>query len=132
MGIYQFFAKKVGAKVTALARMVKIIPFEKKKLLMRVFIESQFSYCPLLWMFCSRKISRRINYIHERALRLVYDDYMSSCEDLLRKDSTVSIHHYFIFYLQIIVQHQQSDDFDNEPCSLDFFMSIIRCSSKIL
>ena len=33
MGIYQFFAKKVGAKVTALARMVKIIPFGKKKLL---------------------------------------------------------------------------------------------------
>ena len=73
--------------------MVKIIPFEKKKLLMRVFIESQFSYCPLLWMFCSRKINRRINYIHERALKLVYDDYISSFEDLLRKDSTVSIHH---------------------------------------
>ena len=60
---------------------------------MRVFIESQFSYCPLLWMFCSRRINRRINYTHERALRLVYDDYISSFEDLLRKDSTVSIHH---------------------------------------
>ena len=63
--------KKVSTKVTALARMVKIIPFEKKKLLMNAFIDSQFSYCPLLWMFCSRKINRKINYIHERALRLV-------------------------------------------------------------
>ena len=44
-------------------------------------------------MFCSRMINRRINYIHERALRLVYDDYISSFEDLLRKDSTVSIHY---------------------------------------
>ena len=92
-GHLSILCKKVGAKVTALARMVKIIPFEKKKLLMRVFIESQFSCCPLLWMFCFRKINRRINYIHERALRLVYDDYIPSFEDLLRKDSTVSIHH---------------------------------------
>ena len=92
-GHLSILRKKVGAKVTAIARMVKIIPFEKEKLLMRVFIESQFSYCPLLWMFCSRQINRRVNCIHERALRLVYDDYISSCEDLLRKDSTVSIHH---------------------------------------
>ena len=73
-GHLSLLRKKVGIKVTALARMVKIIPFEKKKLLMRVFIESQFSYCPLLWMFCSRKINRMMNYINERALRLVYDD----------------------------------------------------------
>ena len=39
---------------------------------------------------------------------------------------------FIIIYLQIIVQHQQSDDFDNEPCSPDFSMSIFRCSSTIL
>ena len=45
--------KKASSKVTALARMVKLIPFNKKRiLLMKSFIESQFSYCPLLWMFC--------------------------------------------------------------------------------
>ena len=85
--------KKVSAKVTALARMVKIIPFEKKRLLMKAFIESQFSYCPLIWMFCSRKMNKRMNYIHERALRLVYDDYTSSFDNLLRRDNSVSIHH---------------------------------------
>ena len=85
--------KKVGAKVTALARLVKIIPLEKKRLLMKVFIESQFSYCPLIWMFCSRKMNTKINYIHERALRLVYDDYNTSFEGLLKRDNSVSIHH---------------------------------------
>ena len=44
-------------------------------------------------MFCSRKINRKINYIHERALRLVYDDYHTPFEDLLRRNNTVSIHH---------------------------------------
>ena len=85
--------KKASAKVTALARMVKIIPFEKKRLLMKAFIESQFSYCPLLWMFCSRTMNNRINYIHERALRLVYSDYISSFKDLLKRDNSVCIHH---------------------------------------
>ena len=85
--------KKTSAKVTALARMVKIIPFEKKRLLMKAFIESQFSYCPLIWMFCSRKMNNKINYIHERALRLVYDDYTSTFNDLLKKDESVCIHH---------------------------------------
>ena len=73
--------------------MVKILPFEKKKIRMRTFIQSQFSYCPLIWMFCSRKINRKINQIHERALRLVYDDYTTPFEELLLKDRSVSIHH---------------------------------------
>ena len=86
---------KVSGKVSALAlaRMVKIISLGKRKLLMRSFIESQFSYCPLIWMFCSRKMNRKINHIHERALRLVYDDYMTPFEELLLKDKSVSIHH---------------------------------------
>ena len=85
--------KKVSGKVSALARLVKFIPFDEKSLLLKSFIESQFSYCPLIWMFCSRKMNAKINHIHERALRLVYGDYTTSFEDLLIKDKSVSIHH---------------------------------------
>ena len=60
---------------------------------MKSFIESQFSYCPLIWMFCSIRMNNKINHIHERALRLVYDDYTSTFQELLRKDESVSIHH---------------------------------------
>ena len=44
-------------------------------------------------MFCSMKMNRKINHIEERALRLVYDDYLSSFDELLRKDNSVCIHH---------------------------------------
>ena len=84
--------KKASAKVTALARLANLVTFEKKRILMNAFIESQFSYCPLVWMFCSRDMNRKINRIHERALRMVYLDYTSSLDDLLRRDKTVSIH----------------------------------------
>ena len=93
--------KKTGAKVTALMRLAKIMPFKKKRLLMNAFIESQFSYCPLLWMFCSRSMNNKINRIHERALRLVYLDYVSSFEDLLKKDNSVTIHQRNIQFLAI-------------------------------
>ena len=85
--------KKVGQKVSALARISKILPFHKRRLLLNTFIESQFSHCPCVWMFCSRQMNRKINNIHERALRLVYVDYTSSFNELLSKDKSISIHH---------------------------------------
>ena len=63
------------------------------KIILKTFIESQFSYCPLVWMFCSREMNRKINHVHERALRLVYNDYRSSFEELLKNDKSISIHH---------------------------------------
>ena len=52
-------------------------------------------------MFCSRKLNRRINYIHERAIRLVYDDYTSTFEELLQKDKSLTFHHKNIHQLAI-------------------------------
>ena len=85
--------RKAGRKVTALSRLVKFMPFFKRRILLKTFIESQFSYCPLIWMFHSRKLNHKINHIHERALRLVYNDYTSTFENLLLIDGSVSIHH---------------------------------------
>ena len=61
---------------------------------MSAFITSQFSYCPLVWMFHGRTMNNRINKIHEKALRLVYKDEtnLSFDYDLLKKDKSVSIH----------------------------------------
>ena len=84
---------KVNQKVSALARIVGILPFQKRQIILKTFIESQFSYCPLIWMFCSRTMNRKINHIHERALRLVYRNYSSTFEELLKMDNSLSFHH---------------------------------------
>ena len=60
---------------------------------MSAFIESQFGYCPLVWMFHSRTLNNRINRLHERALGLVYKDPHLTFEELLRKDNSFCIHH---------------------------------------
>ena len=95
---------KASAKVTALSRLVRIVSMGKRKILMNAFIESQFSYCPLVWMFChSRKLNKRMNHIHERGLRMVYQDYTSSFQALLEKNGSVSIHHRNIQLVAILM-----------------------------
>ena len=59
---------------------------------MKSFVESQFNYCPLLWMFHSRKLNSRINKLHERALRAVYKDDELTSMQLLQKDNSFTIH----------------------------------------
>ena len=109
--------KKVNQKVSALARIVNILPFQKRHILLKTFIESQFSYCPLIWMFSSRTMNNKINHIHERALRLVYQDYKTSFEDLLKKDNSLTFHHRNIHHVAIEmfkIKHDLSPPFMKE------------------
>ena len=84
--------KKGNQKLHALMRIKKYMSSEKLRILMKTFIESQFNYCPLLWMFHSRKLNKRINKLHERALRAVYKDDELTFEQLLQKDNSFTIH----------------------------------------
>ena len=85
--------KKASQKLHALARLSSFMSVKQKRVIMNAFINSQFSYCPLLWMCHSRTLNTQINRIHERALRIVYMDQISSFEELLEKSDSVSIHH---------------------------------------
>ena len=84
---------KASLKLHALARISPYMNLEKKRMIMKAFISSQFGYSPLAWMAHSRSLNNRINRIHERSLRLVYDDQISTFDELLDKDNSVSIHH---------------------------------------
>ena len=43
-------------------------------------------------IFCSRKLNNKINKLNEPALRIAYIDYVSTFEELLVKDGSVTIH----------------------------------------
>ena len=84
--------KKASQKLTVLLRMSNILPREKREVSVNTFFDSQFNYCPLLWMFCSCSLNHKINRLHERSLRIAYNDYTATFEDLLAKAKTVTIH----------------------------------------
>ena len=85
--------KMAHQKLSALIRYTGILNFKKRRTIMKSFIESQFSYSPLTWMFHDRNLEHLINRVHERALRCVYLDDTSPFEELLKKDNSFSIHH---------------------------------------
>ena len=80
-------------KLHALSRISKYMTWNKRRILMKSFIISQFNYCPLISMIHNRGLNNKINHIHERALRIAYNEYSSSFVDLLNKDKSVTIHH---------------------------------------
>ena len=84
--------KKASQKLHALARIAHYMDFEKRRSLMKAFVISQFNYCPLIWMFHNRALNNRINTIHERALRLVYQNKNLSFTELIELDNAVTIH----------------------------------------
>ena len=53
---------------------------------------TQFNCCPLIWICQSRKNNNKISRLHERCLRIIYNDKRSSFNALLEKDGSVSIH----------------------------------------
>ena len=79
---------KVSKKINALCRVTGYISLEKRRIVMKTFVESQFNYCPLIWMLHSRTLNNKINLLHERALRIVYSDYNASFNTLLDKDGS--------------------------------------------
>ena len=84
--------KNASKKLHALARVAHYMTIEKRRIIMKTFINSHFNYCPLVWMFHSRSLNNRINRIQERALRIVYNDNLSTFKELLCKDNSVTIH----------------------------------------
>ena len=66
---------------------------EKRRILMNAFFNSQFYYCPVICMCHSRALNNKINTLHERCLRIIYNDNTSTFKELLGKDNSVSIHY---------------------------------------
>ena len=79
--------------------MCQIHEYRKKTSKFKAFIISQFNYCPLVWIFRTKQLNSRINSLHEKALRVTYQDRNSSFSELLNLDKPVSIHYRNIKYL---------------------------------
>ena len=75
--------------------------FQKKSTLYKAFVESQFKYCPLTWIFHGRKTSYKINRLQDYALRLIYNNHISSFKELLSKDGTFTVHEQIVQNLAI-------------------------------
>ena len=66
---------------------------------MEPFITSQFNQCSIVWMCNTRNCNNKVNRIHERAVRVVYQDFQSSFTGLHIKDNSFTIHQRNLYFL---------------------------------
>ena len=59
-------------KLHALRRIRKYLTLEKTGVLRNAFMDSQFNYGPLIWMFCKRSIYFKMQKIHHKTLGIIY------------------------------------------------------------
>ena len=64
----------------------------KRGFLMSSFFTLPFSYCALIWMCHSRTVNSKIDKLHKRCLRIVYNGMKWYFKDLLETDKSVPIH----------------------------------------
>ena len=77
--------------VDALLRITNYLNSNKKNFIFSGTIKSQFSYCPLIWMFSSKKANNLINRMQERSIQIVSSDIESN-EHLFEKNEEITIH----------------------------------------
>ena len=96
-------SKKAGSKLYAISRLRPYLQGEKLILLVKIYVTSQFNYCPLLWAYTSRSNNNKINFLHERALRLVEGNSDLDFEELLVKYRCKSNHTSNISQLMLLL-----------------------------
>ena len=107
-------SQKAKRKLNALARVTNYMELPKRHILMNAFFKAQFNYCPVIWMFRSCSFNNKINRLHERCLRIIYNDKCSIFEDFLAKGNSVSVHHNNIHAITIEMYKVVSLSGDNE------------------
>ena len=79
-------------------RIRKYLTLDKAILLGNTFINSEFNYAPLIWMFSRKTLYHKTEKIHHRTLKVIYQSE-ESYENLLLESSSVPIHQRHLRFL---------------------------------
>lgn len=82
---------RTSRKIHPLSRVVSDIRFDKKVTLLNTFITSQFNYHPLTCMCHNKSLNNIMDHVHERALKIVYQDKKSSFKALVENEKSVTV-----------------------------------------
>ena len=83
--------RSAANQLHALIRLRMFLNFEEKKALLNSYFYANFNYCPFVWMFSSAKSLNKVESLQKRGLRFLYEDYVSSYEELLQKAGKVTM-----------------------------------------
>ena len=80
-----------SCQINALKRISKFMNEHCRLSVYKSFINANFNYCPIVWMFCGNTNLNKLEKLQERALATVYGDNSLNYEDMLQRSSQLRI-----------------------------------------
>ena len=84
--------RKASQQINVLKRIGKFLNFESRKTIYHVFIMSNFNFCHLIWHFCSKGNTEKLEKVHFRALKFIFQDFNSTYYIILERAGSTSLH----------------------------------------
>ena len=88
----QDICNKASIKTKTIFRIRSFLNQDQADFLYNSFVLSNFKYCPLIWMFCSKLAHNLLNETHYRALKAKQNSFNLSYNELLKEAKCESIH----------------------------------------
>ena len=94
---------KVNNQFSVIKRFGKL--FSKKLLLKlyKVFVLPHFRYCSLIWHFCGKKNTEKLESLNRRILRYIFQDKESSYDDLLSQTNISTLYNARMYSMLSVV-----------------------------
>ena len=92
---------KGSYKLHSIQRLRRYLLVDKARLRANALIDSQFDYAPLVWMFAGITLKNKMCKIYHSTLKVVYDDFNKSYNELLELNKDLSIYQRHPCYLAI-------------------------------
>ena len=91
----QGIIRKAAGQLNYLISKQRCFNQEAKRVLLESFFMANFNHCPLVWMFCSKKLKTKLELLQKRALRFLLNDYESDYDHLLVQSNkpTIEVKH---------------------------------------
>jgi hypothetical protein len=84
--------KNAARQINVMYRFKCIFDLKERETIYNTFIQSNFYYCPMVWHFCGKVSTKKIEAIQERALRFMFNDKTSTYAALLDKSNYTTLH----------------------------------------
>ena len=83
--------RRASRQINVLKRIGKYLPIKCTLVIYHAFIMSIFNFCPLVWHYCGKGNTDKLDKLQFRALKFVYQYFTSSYENLLIRADTYSL-----------------------------------------
>ena len=84
--------RKASQQINVLKRIGIFLNFESRKTKYHAFRMSNFNFCPIIWHFCSKGKTEKLEKVHFRALKFIFQDFNSTYDILLERAGSTTLH----------------------------------------